>query len=185
MKNFLKPIILPILKFLVCIFFDKKYIKGKYFENSFSGYKMALRSIWTKNILRLSPPHKFPTIYGCTISNSENIYFHPDDLNNFQSPGTYYQNFNGKIYIGKGTYIAPNVGIITANHELNNLDAHTEGMDVIIGDKCWIGMNSVILPGVQLGNGTVVAAGAVVTKSFQQGNIVLAGIPAKIIKEIN
>ncbi|EOJ3081127.1 DapH/DapD/GlmU-related protein, partial [Acinetobacter baumannii] len=53
-----------------------------------------------------------------------------------------------------------------------------------IGDKCWIGMNSVILPGVVLGNGTIVAAGAVVTKSFKQGNIVIAGVPAKIIKEI-
>ena len=46
-------------------------------------------------------------------------------------------------------------------------------------------MNSVILPGVELGNRTIVAAGTVVTKSFKQGNIVLGGVPAKIIKEIN
>ncbi|MFH4151026.1 DapH/DapD/GlmU-related protein, partial [Acinetobacter baumannii] len=87
------------------------------------------------------------------------------------------------IYIGKGSYIAPNVGIITSNHDLADLESHTEGKDVVIGDKCWIGMNSVILPGVVLGNGTIVAAGAVVTKSFKQGNIVIAGVPAKIIKE--
>lgn len=185
MKKNLKKFLIPFLRIIVCLFFDKKYIQGKYFENSLFGYKIALRSIWSKNILRLGTPHKFPTILGCTISNSENVIFHPDDINNFQSPGTYYQNFNGKIYLGQGTYIAPNVGIITANHQLNNLDAHTEGLDVVIGDKCWIGMNSVILPGVVLGRGTVVAAGAVVTKSFKQGNIVLAGIPAKVVKEID
>lgn len=59
-----------------------------------------------------------------------------------------------------------------------------EGKDVVIGEKCWIGMNSVILPGINLGGNTIVAAGAVVTKSFPQGNVVLAGVPAKIIKEL-
>jgi len=186
-KKIIKKLILilsPILKFMLNIFFDKKYLTGRYFNNDLSGYLWAFKSIWVKNILKLAQPVSFPTALTCVVTNANNIHFHPDDLNNFQSPGTYFQNFLGHIYIGKGSYIAPNVGIITANHNIENLDAHTEGKDVIIGEKCWIGMNSVILPGVELGEKTIVAAGAVVTKSFPQGNVVLAGVPARVIKEI-
>ncbi|WP_104489048.1 acyltransferase [Acinetobacter indicus] len=174
----------PLLKFILRIFFDAKYITGRHFDSGIGGYIFSLKSIWVKNILRLSKPMPFPTSLTCTIANPKNLIFHPDDLNNFQSPGTYYQNFRAKIVIGRGTYIAPNVGIITTNHDLNNLDNHDGDKDVTIGEKCWIGMNSVILPGVVLGNKTIVAAGAIVTKSFEEGNVVLAGIPAKVIKNI-
>ena len=62
-------------------------------------------------------------------------------MNNFQGFGNYFQNFSAKIVIGRGTYIAPNVGIITVNHNLKNLDKHLPGKDVVISEKCWIGMN--------------------------------------------
>ena len=51
---------------------------------------------------------------------------------------------------------------------------------IVIGKKCWLGANSVILPGVQLGNNVIVAAGSVVNKSFPD-NSVVAGVPAKIV----
>lgn len=54
----------------------------------------------------------------------------------------------------------------------------------MIGDKCWIGMNAMVLPGVVLSKGTIFGAGSVVTKSFEQGNCVIAGNPAKIIKTL-
>lgn len=187
MRNILKKafhILKPFLKIILILFYDKKYISGRYFDESLKGYLFCIKSIWCKNILRLAKPQDFPTALTCYISNSKNIHFHPDDINNFQSPGTYYQNFKGHIYLGRGCYIAPNVGIITTNHNLNDLDNHEIGRDVTIGEKCWIGMNSVILPGVTLGNKTIVAAGAVVTKSFPQGNVVLGGIPAKVIRII-
>ena len=57
-----------------------------------------------------------------------------------------------------------------------------DGKNVVIGTNSWIGMNSVILPGVKLGEKTVVGAGSVVTKSFEEGNIVIAGNPARVIK---
>lgn len=105
-------------------------------------------------------------------------------FHNFQTFGSYFRNFEAKINIGKGTYIAPHVGIITANHDPSNLEKYLDGKDVIIGKNCWIGMNSVILPGVELGDHTVVGAGLVVTKSFPEGNVIVAGNPAKIIKKI-
>ena len=97
--------------------------------------------------------------------------------------GNYFQAI-GKITIGHGTYIAPNVGLITANHDLTNLDIHLEPKPIVLGEKCWIGMNSVILPGVTLGEGTIVGAGSVVTKSFLEGHCVIAGNPAKKIRDL-
>lgn len=176
--NLFKPVVIAFLS----IFFDRKYLAGRHFDEGFNGYRWSVRAIWTRNILRLAPPLPFPAGLNVIISNPKNLEFHPDDLNNFQSPGTYFQNFKGKIQIGRGSYIAPNVGMITANHNFNSLDGHTEGENIRIGEKSWIGMNVVILPGVILGPKTIVAAGAVVNKSYIDGNIVLAGVPAKPIK---
>ena len=86
--------------------------------------------------------------------------------------------------MGKGCYIAPNVGIITANHNPDDLMEHLPPQTVEIGDGCWVGMNSVILPGVTLGPRTVVGAGAVVTKSFPEGHVVIAGNPARILRQL-
>ena len=113
----------------------------------------------------------------------DRIVFHPDDLNNFQTTGSYFQNLGADISIGRGTYIAPNVGIITTNHQQGSLAVHAAGEDVRIGNECWIGMNAVILPGVILGPHTVVGAGAVVTKSFADGHCVLAGVPARVVSK--
>lgn len=175
----------PLLRFLLSVFFERRYLTGRHFDNGISGYLWAVRAAWTKNILRLGTPVPWPTGLTCLISRPENIEFHPDDLNNFQSPGLYLQNFAAKIRIGRGTYIAPNVGIITANHQLLDLDAHEPGRDVVIGEKCWIGMGAVLLPGVTLGPGTIVAAGAVVSTSFEGGRVVIGGVPAKLIKNLS
>ena len=173
----------PILKLLFSLFYSPAYLKGKHFDTGYGGYFYAIRSIWQRNILRLAPTFPWPMGLTCYVSSYKNITFHIDDLNNFHSPGTYFQNFNGHIYIGKGSFIGPNVGIITSNHSLQDLDKHDQGRDVTLGEECWIGMNSVILPGVVLGPKTIVAAGSVVTKSFNSGYIVIAGSPAQIIKE--
>lgn len=100
------------------------------------------------------------------VSNCKNIIFDNSSINIFQVPGCYYQCINARIFIGKNVHIGPNCGIITTNHDVFNPDLHVKGEDIIIGDYCWIGMNSVILPGVVLGPHTIVGAGSVVTKSF-------------------
>lgn len=175
----------PLLIFFCSMFFDRKYLTGRHFDLGFNGFRWAFRSIWTKNILRLASPRPWPTAVSCHISDPNNITFHPDDLNNFQSPGVYFQNSMAHIYIGRGVYIAPNVGLITVNHSLHDLDSYETGRDIVLGDRCWIGMNAVILPGVVLGPQTIVGAGAVVSKSFPDGHVVLGGTPATIIKNLN
>ncbi|RXM43996.1 DapH/DapD/GlmU-related protein [Flavobacterium sp. YO64] len=177
-------IINPLLKFFFSFFFDKNLLKGKYFDSSHIGWKWVIRSFITQRIFGINKNVRWPVSSNIAIDNPAGIHFHPDDLNNFQHFGCYFSNCNnGNIFIGKGTWIAPNVGIITTNHNVNNLNTHDAPKDVILGESCWIGMNAIILPGVTLGNNTIVGAGSVVTKSFPDGNCVVVGNPAKQIKK--
>ncbi len=98
-------------------------------------------------------------------------------------PGCYIQAKN-KILIGDYTQISANVGLITANHDVYDLRKHIPSSGITIGRYCWLGMNVVVLPGVELGDFTIVGAGSVVTRSFQEGFCVIAGNPAKKIKEL-
>ena len=91
---------------------------------------------------------------------------------------------NGEITIGEGTYIGPNVGLITQNHDLQDLSNFLPAKGIVIGDCCWLGMNVVILPGVVLGNHTIVGAGSVVTHNFPEGHCLITGNPAKMIKRL-
>ncbi len=111
------------------------------------------------------------------IKRAKNVF--PGD-----SPGVYINAANG-IEIGDYTNIGPNVGIISANHDLVNNDKHIVEPPIIIGKFCWMGMGAVILPGVVLGDFTIVGAGAIVTKSFTEGYCVIAGNPARVIKQLN
>ncbi len=175
--------LVPFIKVISPLFFDKKYLKGRHFENNFIGWHWVARSIIWQKIFGFNRYIPWPVSPFIVISNANNIVFDVDNIDNFQQFGNYFQNFYGKIFIGKGTYIAPNVGIITVNHDLRNLDEYLEPKDVIIGKNCWIGMNSVILPGAVLGDKTIVGAGSIVTKSFPEGNCIIAGNPANILKK--
>ncbi len=98
-------------------------------------------------------------------------------------PGCYIQGL-GSVIIGDYTEIAANTSIVSANHDLYDLDRHLEGR-VEIGSNCWIGANCVILPDVTLGDFTIVAAGSIVTKPFPEGHCVIAGNPARKIRDLD
>jgi acetyltransferase-like isoleucine patch superfamily enzyme len=100
------------------------------------------------------------------------------------SHGCYIQGTNG-IELGDYTIVAPGVGIISANHDIYDCSMHERERPIRIGRYCWLGMNSVILPGVCLGDHTVVAAGAVVTRSFPDGYCVVGGVPARVLKTLS
>ena len=123
----------------------------------------------------------WPVHFTSLVSNPNNIYCGIETCPGY-SPGNYIQAI-GKIHIGDYTQIAPNVGIISANHDVYDNSKHIIG-EVKIGKYCWLGMGSIIMPGVTLGDFTIVGAGAIVTKSFEEGYCIIGGNPAKEIKKL-
>jgi acetyltransferase-like isoleucine patch superfamily enzyme len=100
------------------------------------------------------------------------------------SPHCYINGQNG-IEIGDDCNLGPGVGLISANHDFINNSAFQPAPPIRLGARCWIGMNAVILPGVVLGENTIVGAGAVVTRSFPDGWCVIAGNPARVIRQLD
>jgi len=117
-------------------------------------------------------------ISAANIKLGENVWYQFA-----QSGGCYVQALNG-VEIGDDTLIAPGVKIVSASHDLSDHQSHGSTGPIRIGDRCWLGANAVILPGVELGDEVVVAAGSVVTKSFPARTIV-AGVPAAAVGSLD
>lgn len=104
-----------------------------------------------------------------------------------------YANFNltlvddTHIYVGDYTMIGPNVTIATAGHpilpELRE-KAYQFNQPVHIGRNCWLGAGVVVLPGVTIGDNSVIGAGSIVTKDIP-ANVVAVGNPCRVLREIN
>ncbi|HUV60177.1 MAG TPA: DapH/DapD/GlmU-related protein [Desulfatiglandales bacterium] len=94
---------------------------------------------------------------------------------------------HGPVKIGDGVIMAPEVVIYTTNHRFDRTDIPigTQGngpvKPVTSGDDVWIGRRAMIMPGVKIGNGVIVAAGSVVTKDVPDYTVI-AGVPAKVVK---
>lgn len=101
----------------------------------------------------------------------------------FINSGCRFQD-QGGITIGDGTLIGHNVVLATINHDFvpehrgDNLPA-----PIVLGKNVWIGANTMILPGVTIGDNAVIAAGSVVTRDVPTDTVV-AGVPARKIKNI-
>lgn len=101
----------------------------------------------------------------------------------FINSGCKFQD-QGGIYIGDDVLVGHNCMIATLNHvEDPDRRADMIPSPVRIGDKVWIGANATILPGVTIGEGAIIAAGAVVTKDVEPRTVV-GGVPAKLLKRI-
>lgn len=91
------------------------------------------------------------------------------------------------IYVGDYTMFGPHVTVATAGHpilpELREKQ-YQYNMPVRIGRNCWIGAGAIILPGVTIGDNTVVGAGSVVTKDLPS-HVVAVGNPCRVLREIN
>ena len=127
----------------------------------------------------------------------ENCYIEPPLRSNFGGHHVHlgknvYANFNltlvddTHIYIGDCTMIGPNVTIATASHpvlpELRE-KGYQYNVPVHIGRNCWLGAGVVVLPGVTIGDNTVIGAGSVVTRDIP-ANVVAVGSPCRVLREI-
>ena len=102
-----------------------------------------------------------------------------------------YANFNltlvddGPIYVGDGTMFGPNVTVATAQHPLAaelRRQGYQYNRSVHIGKNCWLGSGVIVLPGVTIGDNTVIGAGSVVTRDIPAG-VVAGGTPCRPIKK--
>ena len=93
---------------------------------------------------------------------------------------------HGPLSIGDNVMMGPDVVILTHTHNIERTDIPmglqgSRVQKVTIGNDVWIGMRSIIMPGIHIGNGAVIGAGAVVTKDVPDYAIV-GGVPAKVIR---
>lgn len=103
--------------------------------------------------------------------------------NVFINSGCRFQD-QGGITIGDGVLIGHNVVLATLNHDTDPRKRSTmHPAPIVICKNVWIGANATVVPGVTLGEGAIVAAGAVVTKDVPP-NVIVGGVPAKFIKKI-
>ncbi|WP_345992284.1 acyltransferase [Chryseobacterium sp. Chry.R1] len=121
---------------------------------------------------------------GFKVSHPKNIKI---ESYVYIGPNSFLSSY-GKIHIKRGTIIGPNIIIHTANHNYINdiksipYDKELIVKDVTIEENVWIGDSVIILPGINIGEGSIIAAGSVVTKNIPKFSIV-GGNPAKVIKE--
>jgi len=117
--------------------------------------------------------------FKSTLSIGDDTYI--GELNNIRASG-------GQIEIGSNCLISQNITIVATNHSYEDRISireqpwKTENNFVIIEDDVWVGAGSIILPGIKIGRGAIIAAGSVVNKDVLRDTIV-AGVPAKVIKQ--
>ncbi|SEL00563.1 transferase hexapeptide (six repeat-containing protein) [Chitinophaga rupis] len=151
-------------------------------------FKSKMLKLCKKKFLHFASTAEFrPGAYaiGCSkISIGERVVVRP---------GTHFHgvaaNLDKSIIIEDDVLLGSGIHIYVGNHAYDNPDlliieqGHSECKPVILKKGCWIGANVVLLPGVTIGEHTVVGSGAVVTKSLPD-RVVAGGVPAKIIKNI-
>jgi maltose O-acetyltransferase len=136
-----------------------------------------LRGFWAKKIATC----------GKNVNIEKNAYFTPGlTIGDHSGVGINCEVY-GPVVIGKHVMMGPDVVIYTSGHNFDRTDipmmeqGSTEAKPVTIGNDVWIGRRAMIMPGVTVGSGSVIGAGAVVTKNIPPYSVV-GGIPAKVIK---
>lgn len=133
--------------------------------------KITAKSVGTG--VRIGIP--FYTDFGKNITIGNNVYI---------NAGCKFQD-QGGIYIGDETFIGHNVVLATLDHDIDpNKRYLLHPAPIYIGKKVWIGAGAIITKGVTIGDNSIVAAGAVVTQDVPE-NVIVGGVPAKVIRPIN
>ena len=131
-------------------------------------------------------------LFGKSEGAFVNPPFYCDYGSHIEVGKNFFANYNctlldvAKIKIGDNCQMAPNVAIYTAGHPIHPVSrnsAYEYGKEVTIGDNVWLGGNTVVCPGVHIGNNVVIGAGSVVTRDIPDWSIA-AGNPCKVIRKI-
>ena len=143
-----------------------------------SKFAKAMRAFWAKRILAKS---------GNNINVERGAIFDPAvSVGNNSGIGINCEVY-GPVSIGDDVMMGPECVIYTSGHKFDRTDVpimlqgSTEKEPVVIGDDVWIGRRVMIMPGVKIGNGCIIGAGAVVTKDIPDYSVA-GGVPAKIVK---
>ena len=174
MKKLLKPLFWPF------IYMGMKIIFPKFKNKSYYTMRVLMMGIRQK-LVGLNKSVPWPVHNSSVVRSPEKI--NPGTKSPGISISCYIDGRNG-IEIGENVWIGPRVSIISQNHDLNNYANYIDSKPIKIGKNTLLTSNCVVLPGVELGEHTVVAANSVVNKSFPEGNQLLAGNPAKVIKKL-
>ena len=160
---------------------------------------LCLEKLYDYNATRPSEGEKRTALLKEMFAElGENCYIEPPFHTNWGGHHVHfgdwvYANFNltlvddTHIYVGSHTMFGPNVTLATAGHpilpELRE-KALQFNMPIHIGSNCWLGSGVVVLPGVTIGDNTVIGAGSIVTKDIP-ANVVAVGNPCHVLREIN
>lgn len=140
-------------------------------------FAKKLRYFFAKHICRV----------GKNVNIEKNAFFTPELIIGDNSGIGVDCEVYGPVTIGDNVMMGPEVVIFTSDHEFSKIDIPMmeQGSKpvepVSIGDDCWIGRRVMIMPGVHIGNGCVIGAGAVVTKDIPPYSVA-GGVPARVLK---
>ena len=137
--------------------------------------------LFLQKIIGINRHVPWPVHFTSQVKSPQNIKSKTEVLG--YAMGNYIDARNG-IIVEENVWLGPKVSIISQNHDLTDYDKYIETKPIKIGRDSLLLTNCVILPGVELGEHTIVAAGTIVHKSFLQGNVVIAGNPAMITKRL-
>ena len=173
-----------IIKFFLDLLLKQTDTGRSIYYSRLSQNMISYRLFFLQKILGFNRKCYWPVHFSSIIQKPENILVGIDTAPGIMN-SCYIQGFGG-IVMGDYTQVGPGVGIISLNHNPANVyDYQKEKFPSIkIGSYCWLGMHSVILPGVELGDFTIVGAGSIVTKSFLEGYCVIVGNPAKVVRRL-
>lgn len=167
-------------------------------ENIMAEQRLCLEKLYDFNMTRPGEPEKRAEMLKSMFAEiGEDCYIEPPFHANWAGKHVHfgsfiYANFNltlvddTDIYVGDKVMFGPNVTVATAGHPI---EPHLRDLQmqynipVHIGRNVWVGANSVILPGVTIGDNTVIGAGSVVTKDIP-ANVVAVGNPCRVLRPI-
>ncbi|OQY27028.1 MAG: hypothetical protein B6244_11890 [Candidatus Cloacimonetes bacterium 4572_55] len=170
----IKKIIKGILRFILQYFAPPDFFTERH------AIPVLFKYFFWQRVLRINGHVDWPVHWSSVVKAPEKI------VHNESNPGmshwVYIDGRNG-IVIGENTWVASHVNMISRNHDLTDYNKFMDGPPIRIGRDCWITTGVTITAGVELGDHVIVAAGSVVTRSFPS-DVMIGGVPAKIIKKL-